>query len=147
MVDIVVGLFGGIAASLMAALVFAFDDAVPFPLSIVLARLLGGEAAEYYSLGLVGTFVYGLPAGAAYASVFSRVPLFAVVSIPGAVVYGTVWGVALTVPFAVLVGDRQPDGYGRYLLAAHLLYGFTLAGFVLLGPTDPTATAGPVGGY
>lgn len=146
MVDVFIGLFGGVAASLAAALVFAFDSSTPFPVSLVVARLFGSDPTERYYLGFAGTFAYGLPAGAAYVSVFSRVPLLSLTSPTGAVVYAVVWGGALAGLFAILIGDRD-TGYDRYLLVAHLLYGFVLAGFVLLGPTDPTATAGPAGGY
>lgn len=150
MVDPVVGLFGGAAASVAAVLVFAFDDSVPFPASLVVARVLGttdSDPDERYYVGLAGTFAYGLPAGVAYVALFSRVPLLSVTSFPGGVVYGVVWGVALAGLLALLAGDRIAAGYGRYLLASNLLYGFVLAGFVVMGPTDPTATPGPAGAY
>lgn len=147
MVDVGMGLFGGAAASLVASFVFAFDDSVPFPVSLVAARLLEIDATAHYNLGFLGTFVYGLPAGLAYVAVFSRVPLLSITSLPGALLYATVWGFVLTGLFVALLGDRREAGYDRYLLASHLLYALVLAGFVALGPTDPTSTTGPAGGY
>jgi len=51
--DIAIGLFGGLAASLVASFVFAFDDSTPFPVSLALGRLLG-ETAENYYVGFFG---------------------------------------------------------------------------------------------
>lgn len=147
MVDIVIGLFGGAAASLAAALVFAFDDSIPFPVSLVIARLRGTESAAYYTLGLAGTFAYGIPAGAVYVSVFSHVSVVSVTSFPGGLLAATVWGLLLAGLFVVLIGDRRASTYDRYLVASHLLYALVLAGFVALGPTDPTTTVGPAGSY
>jgi hypothetical protein len=144
--DIVIGLFGGLAASLVASLVFAFDDSIPFPVSLALGRLLGARAENYY-VGFLGTFAYGLPAGMAYVYVFSVLLVAGVPSLLGTLVCATVWTVLLTGLFSALVGERQSAEYRRYLFASHLLYGLVLAGFVMLGPTDPTATVGPVGGY
>lgn len=147
MSDVVIGLFGGAAASLAGSFVFIFDESTPFPVSILLARLLKSDPTDYYRLGLLCTFLYGLPAGAAYVYVFSRAPLLSITSLPGGLVYGTVWGLVLTAVFRLLIGDLPDESYGKRLLAAHLLYGLVLAGFVILGPTDPTSTAGPSGGF
>lgn len=147
MVDTALGLFGGLAASLVAALVFAFDDSIPFPVSLVVARALGTTPTDHYYLGFAGTFAYGLPAGVAYVSLFSRVPVLSPTSVLGGILYGVLWGVLLTGLFVVLISEGREDGYDRYLLASHLLYGLVLAGFVALGPTDPTSTPGPAGGY
>ena len=144
--DIAIGLFGGLAASLVASLVFAFDDSVPFPVSLALGRLLG-ETVEQYYVGFFGTFAYGLPAGVAYVYAFSVLLVAGAPSFLGHLVCVTAWTAVLTGLFAALTGDRGPTEYGSYLLASHLLYGLVLAGFVALGPTDPTGTVGPVGGY
>jgi hypothetical protein len=144
--DIGIGLFGGFAASVVASLVFAFDDSVPFPVSLALGRLLGTEADNYY-VGVLGTFTYGIPAGVAYVYAFSALLVAGVPPFLGYLVCGAVWTALLTGLFAALVGERRTGGYNRYLLTSHLLYVFALAGFVALGPTDPTATVGPVGGY
>lgn len=147
MVDAVLGAVGGAAASLVASFVFAFDDSVPFPVSLVLARLLGIDATDHYRLGFLGTFAYGVPAGFAYVALFSRVPGLSLTSLVGALVAATVWAGVLTGLFVALVGDQREAGYDRYLLASHLLYGLVLAGLVALGPTDPTSTTGPAGGF
>lgn len=144
--DLTIGLFGGLAASLVASLVFAFDDSIPFPVSLTLGRLLG-EWAESYYVGFFGTFAYGLPAGVAYVYVFSVLEVAGVPSLLGNLVCAVTWTGLLTGLFGALVGDRPATAYRRYLLATHLLYSLVLAGFVVLGPTDPTATVGPVGGY
>ena len=144
--DIVIGLFAGLAASLVASLVFAFDDSILFPVSLALGRLLGRRAESYY-VGFFGTFAYGLPAGLAYVYVFSVLVVAGVPSLLGKLVCVAAWTVLLTGLFSALVGDRPSAEYRRYLVASHLLYGLVLAGFVALGPTDPTATVGPVGGY
>lgn len=147
MTGTIIGLFGGAAASLMGSLVFAFDESTPFPLSVVAARALGGDATEYYRLGFLSTFLYGLPLGAAYVYVFSRAPLISVNSPLGGLIYGTVWGALITALLLLLVGGRPNEGYSQRILVAHLMYGLVLAGFVVLGPTDPTATPGPAGGF
>lgn len=144
--DIIMGLFGGLAASLVAALVFAFDDSVPFPVSLVLGRFLGERTEQYY-VGFLGTFTYGIPAGVAYVYVLSILLVAGVPSSLGYLACGAAWTALLTGLFAALIGDRRTKGYGRYLVASHLLYGIVLTGLVALGPIDPTATAGPAGGY
>lgn len=144
--DIVIGLFGGLAASLVASLVFAFDDSIQFPVSLALGRLLGARAENYY-VGFLGTFAYGVPAGVAYVYALSVLLIAGVPSLLGNLVCVAAWTGLLTGLFVVLIDDRRSTEYRRYLLASHLLYGLVLAGFVVLGPTDPTATVGPVGRY
>jgi len=144
--DIAIGLFGGLAASLVASLVFAFDDSIPFPVSLALGRLLGDNVEHYY-VGFLGTFAYGLLAGVAYVYTFSVLLVVGVPSLLVNIVCVAAWTLLLTGLFVALIGERRPPEYSRYLVASHLLYGIVLAGFVALGPTDPTATVGPVGGY
>jgi len=107
--DIIMGLFGGLAASLVAALVFAFDDSVPFPVSLVLGRFLGERTEQYY-VGFLGTFTYGIPAGVAYVYVLSILLVAGVPSSLGYLACGAAWTALLTGLFAALIGDRRTKG-------------------------------------
>jgi hypothetical protein len=145
MVGPVLGLFGGVAGTLVAAALLAMDDRAPLPAALLAARTSGGEPVDYLRVGVIGQFVYGVPAGAVYVLLLSALGI-PVGWLPAALLSGTIYGVALflAVRAVLSAAAADADAFDRQLLVAHALYGLILGIWLVIGPVDPTATPGPV---
>jgi len=138
MASVIAGLAGGVVAtSVMTIAMMIMGDGGPPPTAALVAKVVGGEPAEYAMPGMALHVVYGIVAGAVFAV---GVPLLGVSlgSIGVAIGLGLVYGLALMIGgmmfwMRMVIGIEPDRGMMMMFGTVHVIYGAVLGAFLGAG--------------
>lgn len=138
MASVIAGLTAGLVASIgMTALMTTMGDGGPPPTAGLVAKVAGGDPADYQMPGMLLHAAYGIGAGAAFAV---GVPLLGLSldSIAVAAGLGLAYGLVLMVVGMLFwmrgVIGMEPDAATmRTFGTVHVVYGLVLGGFLGAG--------------
>jgi GH15 family glucan-1,4-alpha-glucosidase len=98
MVSILIGLAGGLAATIiMTGFMMAMGDDSPPPTALLWSKYVGsGEPDQYMMQGMALHFIYGIIAGGVFAAIGLGIGL-GVGTLAGGLLWGVIWGLVLFV--------------------------------------------------
>jgi hypothetical protein len=138
MASLTAGLAGGLLATIgMTALMMAMGDGGPPPTAMLVAKVAGGEPADYAMPGMILHLIYGIVAGGVFAV---GVPLLGLSldSIVVATGLGLVYGIVLMIGGMVfwmrMIIGMEPDKQMMTMFGTvHVVYGVVLGAFLGAG--------------